>query len=126
MTMTKRNDLEHRALHLITNAGPGGILQRSLWKELTASSREGSRIALKLEKKGLIKRERELSEGRWTFRLNSRRRPMSIASIVDVPCTVCAEILKCGPGGPVTPTTCNNLTMWLSASANTGEKADSN
>lgn len=95
------------------NKGADGILQCDLWRELDASSREGSRIALKLERKGLINRERALSKGRWTYRLFSKRRPMTIDSILDIPCVTCRDILKCGVESPVSPNTCENLTHWL-------------
>ena len=47
--MPKRNDLEQKALQFITNTGFEGVPQSELWRKLGASSREGSRIALKLE-----------------------------------------------------------------------------
>jgi hypothetical protein len=51
--MPKRNDLEQKALHFVVNTGYQGVLQSDLWRELSASSREGSRVAIKLEEKGL-------------------------------------------------------------------------
>ncbi len=56
--MPKRNDLEHKALQYVMNTGFKGVLQSDLWRELGASSREGSRISIKLEEKGLIRREK--------------------------------------------------------------------
>jgi uncharacterized membrane protein len=52
MKMPKHNDLEQKALQIIMNYGNEGLLQSELWRKLGASSREGSRIALKLEGKG--------------------------------------------------------------------------
>lgn len=111
--MAKHNDLEHKALQYIMKTGDDGILQSELWQELGASSREGSRVALKLETKGLIKREKELYEGRWTYRLFPKRKPASINSIIDCPCLTCGESVRCGGGGAVTPNTCEKLTDWL-------------
>ena len=71
--MPKRNDLEQKALHYVVNTGYQGVLQSDLWRELGASSREGSRVSIKLEEKGLIRREKELQEGRWTYRLYPKR-----------------------------------------------------
>ena len=51
--MPKRNDLEQKALHYVVNTGYQGVLQSDLWRELGASSREGSRVSIKLEEKGL-------------------------------------------------------------------------
>jgi len=111
--MPKSNNLEQRALQIIINAGSNGLLQSELWKRLGASSREGSRIALKLESKGLIRREKELRNGRWTYRLYPRRLPASIDSIVDCPCMMCPDSSKCGPTGSITPQNCEKLTEWL-------------
>lgn len=111
--MPKRNDLEQRALQHIMNKGFDGILQSDLWHALGASSREGSRISLKLEGKGLIRREKELQEGRWTYRLYPKRLPASIDSIVDCPCLMCADNSRCDPSTPITPRNCEKLTDWL-------------
>jgi len=82
--MPKRDDLEYKALHYISLTHHQGVLQSDLWRKLGASSREGSRIALKLENKGLVRRERELRSGRWTYRLFPKRQPASINSIIRV------------------------------------------
>ena len=111
--MPKHNDLEQKALHLIMNTGDKGVLQSELWREMEASSREGSRISLKLENKGLIHRERELSNGRWTYRLFSKRQPVSIDTVVACPCLVCEQSVRCGAGGKVSPNTCDQLTDWI-------------
>ncbi|MBX5321227.1 transcriptional regulator [Candidatus Bathyarchaeota archaeon A05DMB-3] len=95
------------------NSGNEGLLQSELWRKLGASSREGSRIALKLEDKGLIRRERELRNGRWTYRLYPKRLPASIDSIVDCPCMMCPDSQRCSPSGAVTPQNCEKLTEWL-------------
>jgi DNA-binding MarR family transcriptional regulator len=64
--LTRRDDLEQRALKLIVEKGDEGILQRDIWRALGGTSREGSRIALRLEAQKLITRERELANGRST------------------------------------------------------------
>lgn len=111
--MPKHNNLEHKALRFITNTGDGGVLQSDLWRQLQASSREGSRIAIKLENKGLIRRERELSNSRWTYRLYPKRKPASINSIIDCPCLSCSESVRCGAYGATSPNDCEKLTEWL-------------
>ena len=111
--MPKHNDLEHRALQIVINKGKEGILQSDLWRDLKASSREGSRIALKLERKGLIRREQELYQGRWTYRLYTKRLPATIDSIITCPCVACSDINKCVVGGGVSPIRCDKLTKWL-------------
>lgn len=111
--MPKRIDFEHKALQYIANNADEGVLQSDLWRKLDASSREGSRVALKLETKGLIRRERELFEGRWTYRLYPKRKPASINSIVDCPCLSCSENIQCGAYGATSPNDCESLTEWL-------------
>jgi hypothetical protein len=113
--MPKRNDLEQKALHSVINTGYEGVLQSELWRELGASSREGSRVALKLEEKGLIRREKELQDGRWTYRLFPKRLPASIESIVDCPCLLCADNARCDPTTTISPKNCAKLTDWILA-----------
>jgi hypothetical protein len=111
--MPKRNDLEQKALHSVINTGYQGILQSELWRELGASSREGSRVAIKLEEKGLVRREKELQGGRWTYRLYPKRLPASIESIVDCPCLLCADNARCDPTTAISPKNCSKLTEWI-------------
>lgn len=113
--MPKRNDLEQKALHFVVNTGYSGVLQSELWRQLSASSREGSRVAIKLEEKGLIRREKELQEGRWTYRLYPKRLPASIESIVDCPCLLCQDNARCDPTTAISPKTCGKLTEWILA-----------
>jgi hypothetical protein len=111
--MPRRSDLEHKALQCIANTNDQGVLQSDLWRELDASSREGSRIAIKLENRGLIRREKELCEGRWTYRLYPKRKPASMNSIMDCPCLSCSESVRCGSYGDISPTDCARLTQWI-------------
>lgn len=111
--MPKQNDLEHNALQLIMNSRNEGLLQSELWQKMNASSREGSRISIKLEKKGLIHRKRELSKGRWTYRLFSTRQPVTIDSILNCPCLICDKNIRCGAGVKISPIECDILTKWI-------------
>lgn len=111
--MPRRSNLEQKALQAIMNNGHEGVLQSQLWRKLGATSREGSRISLKLEGKGLIVRERELHNGRWTYRLYPKRMPATIESIENCPCLMCQENQRCGSSYSVSPKTCEELTEWL-------------
>src|SRR5512136_2240094 len=111
--MPKRNDLEQKALHFVVNTGYNGVLQSELWRELGASSREGSRVAIKLEEKGLVRREKELAGGRWTYRLFPKRLPASIESIADCPCLLCQDNARCDPTTTISPKSCPKLTDWI-------------
>jgi len=116
--MPKRNDLEHGALQLIVSQGAQGVLQCRMWRKLGATSREGSRIAIKLKKKGFIRRERELYNERWTYRLYPTRQPVSINSIIDCPCLMCPDASRCGAWSTISPNNCEKLTEWILDLAN--------
>lgn len=111
--MPRNNDLERRALQLIIEVGEEGILQSEMWKTLGVTSREGSRLALKFEEKGAVERKRVLHEGRWTYKLFSLSKPVTIDSIKDCPCIICEELDKCFSGGQLSPLHCLNLTVWI-------------
>jgi len=111
--MPRKGSTEQDMLQVVNSVGESGILQSELWKRLNADSREGSRAVLRLEKKGLIERKRELHGGRWTFRVLSKRKLSRIDSIANVPCAFCEEESKCGQSGIVVPGKCVKLTMWL-------------
>jgi hypothetical protein len=111
--MPRRNDLEHKALQLIVSQGDQGVLQCGMWRKLGATSREGSRIAIKLGKKGFIRRERELHNERWTYRLYPTRHPVSVNSIIDCPCLMCSDAPRCGAWSTISPSKCERLTVWI-------------
>jgi DNA-binding MarR family transcriptional regulator len=111
--MPRKGSTEQDMLQVVNSVGESGILQSELWKRLNADSREGSRAVLRLEKKGLIERKRELHGGRWTFRVLSKRKLSRIDSIANVPCAFCEEESKCGQSAIVMPSKCTKLTMWL-------------
>ena len=111
--MPRNNDLEQKALQLIFNARDDGILQSDMWKGLGVTSREGSRLALKFEEKGIIERRKILHNGRWTYKLFSQRKPITLESIGDSPCIVCNDINKCYSGGEISPLSCQLLTEWI-------------
>lgn len=108
----RQNDLEQRALQLIFKSEEG-ILQSEMWKKLGVSSREGSRLALKFEEKGVINRVKVLHGGRWTYRIYSKRQPVTIESLMGCPCLMCAEIEKCAPRGSSSPLKCSDLSRWI-------------
>jgi hypothetical protein len=108
-------DVYSKALEMISSAGSQGILQSDLWKALKVSSREGSRIALTLERKGLIVREPIYKGRSKTFKLVavSSDIKISLDAIDDCPCFSCANLLRCGGGQPISPEKCEDLTRWL-------------
>jgi hypothetical protein len=109
----KNNNLEQKALKLVFDAGNKGILQSELWKKLGVSSREGSRMAKKFEEKDKVIREKVLNEGRWTYKLYSKKEPVTLDSVKGCPCLICDEVDKCFRGGTRDPVYCMALTAWI-------------
>jgi len=112
--LARRGTTEQDVLNMIMNAGENGVLQSELWKTITTDSREGSRAILRLEKRKLIERRKELFDGRWTYRVLAKRRIPKIDSIIAVPCAFCTLESRCSESGVVSPTKCDRLTIWLS------------
>ena len=109
----RNSSAEQRALRLIYDAGDEGLLQSDLWKLLGVSSREGSRLAKKFEEKGRIVREEVLNDGRWTYKLLSKKEPVTLDSVRGCPCLICSEVEKCFRGGTQDPVYCQLLTAWI-------------
>lgn len=111
--MPKKTPSEQEILRIIKDSQEEGILQSELWKKVNANSRDGSRAVLKLEKKGLIERRRELHEGRWTYRIIAKHRFATVDSIADIPCAFCDLEGRCEPEAEISPINCKKLTKWL-------------
>ncbi len=105
--------LKSTVLDLVAKRGDDGIFQSDLWKKLKLSSRDGSRLALKLERHNLIKREKILENGRWTYKLKIVHVPVSTQSIESAPCLICPVEQKCTLEGEVSPRTCPLIEQWV-------------
>ncbi|MFQ6025561.1 MAG: transcriptional regulator [Nitrosopumilaceae archaeon] len=90
-----------------------GIFQSDLWKKLKLTSRDGSRLAVKLEKGGIVEREKVLEDGRWTYKLKIKRIPVSTQSLEDAPCLICPVEQKCSLDGEISPRTCQWIEEWV-------------
>ncbi len=117
---SRLSELEQRALEIIKSRGEDGIYQNELWKMLGIDSREGSRIALRLLKKGLIVREPVVHNGRRTYRLVLAK-PVQVQVkvnvaldvVLEIPCFTCPNLERCHVGGFFDPRTCPLLNHWL-------------
>jgi len=92
-----------------------GMFQSELWKKLKLSSRDGSRLSLKLERMGTITREKLLENNRWTYKLILKKTPISTQSIENAPCLVCPVEQKCSLEGEISPTNCQFIEDWVLA-----------
>jgi len=106
-------DLTSKVYKLVVEHGSDGVLQSELWKELTLTSRDGSRLAIRLERRGMIRREKVLDGGRWTYKLTPLRMPVQIRSIEEAPCLTCPYEAKCSLTGVVSPLSCPWISEWV-------------
>jgi predicted DNA-binding transcriptional regulator len=105
-------DLTSRVYKLVVERGKDGVLQSEIWKELGLTSRDGSRLAIRLERRGLIGRVKVLEEGRWTYKLSPLRFPTDMASIEKATCVVCQYEPKCSIDGEISPYVCPWIGPW--------------
>ncbi|MDA4111872.1 MAG: transcriptional regulator [Thaumarchaeota archaeon] len=106
-------DLTSNVYKLVVEHGGEGVLQSELWKELVLTSRDGSRLAIRLERRGMIRREKVLDGGRWTYKLTPLRMPVQIRSIEEAPCITCPYEAKCSTTGVVSPLSCPWISEWV-------------
>ncbi len=109
----KLTKLEEEAIKLLLKHQEKGLLQSELWHKLGVTSREGSRIAIRLEKKGMVKRVKEFAKDRWTRRLVPLIRRVTIEPIKGAPCLSCEYDQVCGKEGVRTPWSCPKLEKWV-------------
>ena len=105
--------LTNKVCEIVAVTGTEGMIQSELWKKLKLSSRDGSRLALKLERMGIISREKILENGRWTYKLIIKKTPVSTQSIEDAPCLTCPVEQKCSLEGEISPRTCQLIEDWV-------------
>jgi DNA-binding MarR family transcriptional regulator len=105
--------LTNKVCDIVAKYETNGMLQSELWKRLKLTSRDGSRLALKLERLGIISREKILEKGRWTYKLIIKRTPVSTESIEDAPCLTCPVEQKCSLEGEISPRTCQLIEDWV-------------
>lgn|GEM_PF-782536 len=106
-------DFTSNVYKLVVDHGSDGVLQSIVWKDLKLSSRDGSRLVIRLERRGMIRREKVLEDGRWTYKLTPLRIPVQIKSIEAVPCITCPYEAKCSLSGVVSPLSCPWISEWV-------------
>jgi len=114
--------LKTKVLDIVAKRGDDGIFQSELWKKLKLSSRDGSRLSLKLERQNLIKREKVLESGRWTYKLKIAHVPVGTKSIESAPCLICPVEQKCTLEGEISPRTCPLIEQWVLTELSTSKK----
>ena len=87
--------ITNKVCEIVAEYEDKGMLQSDLWKKLKLSGRDGSRLALRLERRGLISREKILQKDRWTYKLIIEQTPISLESLQNSPCLTCPVEQKC-------------------------------
>ncbi|MCV0413106.1 transcriptional regulator [Nitrosarchaeum sp.] len=105
--------LTNKICDVLAERESSGMFQSELWKKLKLTSRDGSRLALKLERMGTIYREKILDKGRWTYKLILKKTPISTMSIENAPCLVCPVEQKCSLEGEISPRNCQFIEDWV-------------
>ena len=105
--------LTNKVCDILAERESSGMFQSELWKKLKLTSRDGSRLSLKLERMGTITREKLLENGRWTYKLILKKTPISTQSIVNAPCLVCPVEQKCSLEGEISPRNCQFIEDWV-------------
>jgi len=105
--------LTNKVCDILAERESNGMFQSELWKKLKLTSRDGSRLALKLERMGTITREKLLEKERWTYKLILKKTPVSTQSIENAPCLVCPVEQKCSLEGEISPRTCQLIEDWV-------------
>ncbi len=105
--------LTNKVCDILAERESSGMFQSEVWKKLKLTSRDGSRLALKLERMGTITREKLLEKERWTYKLILKKTPISTLSIENAPCLVCPVEQKCSLEGEISPRTCQLIEDWV-------------
>ncbi|MGI9567327.1 MAG: transcriptional regulator [Nitrosopumilus sp.] len=105
--------LTNKVYDILAEHESDGMFQSELWKKLKLTSRDGSRLALKLERMGTITREKILEKGRWTYKLIIKKTRISTLSIENAPCLVCPVEQKCSLEGEISPRNCQFIEDWV-------------
>ena len=108
--------LTNKVCEIIADYEDKGVLQSELWKKLKLNTKDGARLALRLERRGLISREKLLQKGRWTYKLIIEQAPIKLESLVDSPCLTCPVEQKCDFENVYpepSPLHCNLIENWV-------------
>lgn len=117
MARSTIDEVERKIINIVEKAGEKGLIQRELWNMLGLDSRSGARIISRLEKRGIVERERTVYKGKLTYlvRVAKKYRERRYISplLKDIPCFSCENLFRCGEGGEHDPAKCEKLSRWL-------------
>ena len=105
--------ITYKVCELLATFASNTMHQNQIWKKMRINARDGARLALRLERRGIISREKILDKGRWTYNLTLIKSPISTESIIKAPCLTCKVEQKCTLDGEVSPRTCQWINDWV-------------
>jgi len=120
------NPLDRKAFEIISSySQKGGIVQSELWKILGVDSKEGSKIVLRLLRRGLISRREVNHNGRKTYILvvahqsEGAEIDISIDDVIQIPCFTCEYLyLECGDTSKLNPSSCVKMSNFVKSLGN--------
>jgi predicted transcriptional regulator len=109
--------LEDKILSILQNSEDLTMAQSGLAKVLEMTSRDVSRVIVKLERRAVVKRLQVKEGGRSSYKVKLLKKTpkIDLSDVVWCACFTCPDLEKCGRGQPVSPETCNKLTTSLKA-----------
>ena len=110
------NRLIGKVCEILLDKEEKGMLQTDVWRRLKLSTKDGSRLSLKMEKMGYITRQKILKYGRWTYTLFIEKAPVSFESISNAPCLTCTVEQKCSLENELpepSPRNCELIEKWV-------------
>jgi len=111
MSINRKEDLLKRAYDIISQSSEG-ILQTDLHKSLKISSKEATQIIRELIKRGIVKREKVLHKGKWTYRLTAKKPEGGLGIIGNLFCLICPLESRCSKDDPKYLIVCRHLEKW--------------
>lgn len=113
--------IDRKAFEIISShSDRGGILQSDLWRMLGVDSKEGSKVVLRLLRRGMISRKEVNHGGRKTYLLmvahhmEGREIDVDIDGVMVIPCFTCEYLyLECGDSSKLNSTNCVKMSNFV-------------
>ncbi|GAY26491.1 hypothetical protein ATG_16950 [Desulfurococcaceae archaeon AG1] len=121
--------IDRKAFEIISSYSErGGILQSDLWRILGVDSKEGSKVVLRLLRRGMITRKEVNHGGRKTYLLTvshqteEREIDVDIDGVMMIPCFTCEYLyLECGDSSKLNPASCIKMNNFVKNLSNAGK-----
>lgn len=112
------SNMEDLIYEKVREAGEAGIKQNEISKMLGIVGADASRAISKLIKKGLIKKESTVVNGKkivilYAITERDVEIVVNLESIKTIPCFSCKMLNKCENGSYISPQGCNKMNHWL-------------